>query len=265
VSIGDTLAEGRRQAGLTVAQVSDRTRIRETIIRGIEQDDFSACGGDFYARGHIRSVASVVGVDSAPLIREYDEAHGAPEAIRAAEVFQPSTPIRIKERRSLNWSVAMILALLVVVGYGVYHFVSAGSGGSSGKAVAAPPVATHSAKPKPTTTHSASPSPTPSNPSDVVIRLTAVEDCWVFLTNTAGGTIYSGVVPAGSTQSWKETQPVNLRLGNPAGVVLTVNGKKATPDTNQPVTLSLGPAQKVQISGSPAASTGSSPGASTAG
>jgi cytoskeletal protein RodZ len=252
VSIGDTLAEARRQAGLTVAQVSARTRIRETIIRGIEQNDFSACGGDFYARGHIRSVASVVGVDPAPLIREYDEAHGAPEAIRAAEVFEPSTPIRIKERRSLNWSVAMILALLVVVGYGVYHFVSAGSGGSGGKAVAAaPPTATHSAKPKPTPTATASPSPTTSTPGDVVIQLTAVEDCWVFLTNTAGTTIYSGVVPAGSTQSWKETQPVNLRLGNPAGVVLTVNGKKATPDTNQPVTLSLGPAQKVEVSGAP--------------
>jgi cytoskeletal protein RodZ len=262
VSIGDTLAEARRQAGLTVAQVSDRTRIRETIIRGIEQNDFSACGGDFYARGHIRSVASVVGVDPAPLIREYDEAHGAPEAIRAAEVFEPSTPIRIKERRSLNWSVAMILALLVVVGYGVYHFVSAGSGGS-GKAAAAPPAATHTATPKPAAT--TSPSPTVSTPTDVVIQLTAVEDCWVFLTSAAGNTIYSGVLPAGSTQSWKETQSVNLRLGNPAGVVLTVNGKKATPDTNQPVTLSLGPAQKVEVSGAPTPGTTGSTGTSSTG
>ncbi len=32
--IGETLAEARRQAGLTVTQVSERTRIRETIIRG---------------------------------------------------------------------------------------------------------------------------------------------------------------------------------------------------------------------------------------
>jgi cytoskeletal protein RodZ len=263
VSIGDTLAEARRQSGLTVTQVSDRTRVRETIIRGIEQNDFSACGGDFYARGHIRSIASVVGVDPAPLIREYDEAHGAPGAIRAADVFEPATPLRIKERRSLNWSVAMILALLVVVGYGVYHFVAAGSGGSSGQAAAVPPAATHSATPTPTRP-SAAPSPTASTPSDVVIQLSAVEDCWVFLTNAQGVTIYSGVVPAGSTQSWKESQAVNLRLGNPAGVVLTVNGKKETPDTSQPVTLSLGPAQKVQISGAPT-STGSNTGTGTSG
>ena len=262
MSIGDTLAEARRQSGLTVTQVSERTRIRETIIRGIEQNDFSACGGDFYARGHIRSIASVVGLDPAPLIQEYDEEHGPPAAIRAADVFEPAAPLRIKERRSLNWSVAMILALLVVVGYGVYHFVAAGSGGSGAKAVAVAPQATttHSAAPKPTRS-AASPAPTPSVPSDVVIQLTAVQDCWVFLTNDKGDTIYSGVVPAGSTQSWKETQAVNLRLGNPEGVVLEINGKKESTGTDQPVTLSLGPAQKVQISPSPAASAGLASGA----
>jgi Helix-turn-helix domain len=51
VSIGDALAEARRQAGLTVAEVSHRTGIRETIITAIEGDDYSACGGDSYARG----------------------------------------------------------------------------------------------------------------------------------------------------------------------------------------------------------------------
>ena len=80
MSIGDTLAEARRQAGLTITQVSRQTRIRESIIRAIEQGDFSSCGGDFYARGHIRSIADVVGADPVPLIREYDEEHGPPGA-----------------------------------------------------------------------------------------------------------------------------------------------------------------------------------------
>src|ERR1700739_4516091 len=87
VSIGDTLADARRRAGLTVAQVSRETRIRESIIRDIEQDHFSACGGDFYARGHIRSIAGVVGTDPGPLISAYDAEHGPPGAIRAADVF----------------------------------------------------------------------------------------------------------------------------------------------------------------------------------
>ena len=243
MSIGDTLAEARRQSGLTVTQVSERTRIRETIIRGIEQDDFSACGGDFYTRGHIRSVAAVVGTDPGPLIQEYDEAHGAPEAIRAADVFEPSTPLRIKERRSLNWSVAMIIALLVVIGYGrlppgVVVGLSRQAGRGRGAGRHAPSVR------RPVLAVPGGVAHRPAA-SEVVIQLTAVEDCWVYLTNGQGATIFSGVVPAGSTQTWKETQAVNLRLGNPAGIVLTVNGKKESPGTSQPVTLTLGPAQKV--------------------
>jgi Helix-turn-helix domain len=78
VRIGEALAGARRQADLTVAEVSERTRIRATIIRAIENDDYSACGGDFYARGHIRSIAKVVGTDPELLIHEYDTAHRAP-------------------------------------------------------------------------------------------------------------------------------------------------------------------------------------------
>src|SRR5215472_5470120 len=78
VPIGETLAEARHQAGLTVAEVSEQTRIRPTIIRAIEDDDYTSCGGDFYARGNIRDIARVVGIDAEPLIREYDAVHRAP-------------------------------------------------------------------------------------------------------------------------------------------------------------------------------------------
>jgi len=80
VNIGGALAEARTEAGLTITQVSERTRIRETIIRDIERGDYSACGGDYYARGHIRAIARVVGTDPVPLIDEYDAARRrAPE------------------------------------------------------------------------------------------------------------------------------------------------------------------------------------------
>jgi hypothetical protein len=79
VGIGGALAEARTEAGLTVTQVSERTRIREKIIRDIERDDYSACGGDYYARGHIRAIARVVGTDPVPLIEEYDAARMPPE------------------------------------------------------------------------------------------------------------------------------------------------------------------------------------------
>lgn len=51
VSIGEVLADARRRAGLNVTEVSQQTRIRETIIAGIQGDDYSACGGDFAPAG----------------------------------------------------------------------------------------------------------------------------------------------------------------------------------------------------------------------
>ena len=74
MSIGDVLAEARSRAGLSVAQVSWQTRIRQTLICDIERDDYSRCGGDFYARGHIRAIARAVGADPGPLIDTYDTA-----------------------------------------------------------------------------------------------------------------------------------------------------------------------------------------------
>jgi transcriptional regulator with XRE-family HTH domain len=248
VSIGDTLAEARRQAGLTVTQVSQRTCIRETIIRGIERGDYSACGGDFYARGHIRSIARAVGADPEPLVREYDQTQGGLQAITAAEVFEPATPIRIRERRRPNWSAAMVVALALLVGFVVYHLVP-----SSSKAAPASsgvtsqhlgtthnPTRNHQAHAKSTTVPVAQ-----TYANEVVIHLTATRNCWVQLTTTTGTHIYQGVVYAGSSMQWTEHQAVSLMLGNPGGVSLTVNGRNAVPaGSTNPVTLSLGPAPK---------------------
>ena len=250
MSIGDTLADARRQAGLTITQVSQRTCIRETIIRGIERGDFSACGGDFYARGHIRSIARAVGVDDEELIREYDAQHGAPQAIRAADVFEPATPIRIKERRRPNWSLAMILVLAVVAGYGIYHVVSSPGSHSASNTAASDidrsAAAHHHAH---QATAPATPSATPpvAQPQSVVISLTAIQDCWVEFTKPDGRFLTQAYIVGGSTKTWTFDRSVQMNIGNPGGIVLTVNGKKlgSPGSAGQPVTLSLGPGKPV--------------------
>ena len=76
----------------------------------------------------------------------------------------------------------------------------------------------------------------------MVIHLTANQDCWVLLTKRSDGSqIYMGVVPAGSSMTWTEKQAVDVRLGNPPGVVLTVDGKRQSTNVNNPETLSFSP------------------------
>jgi cytoskeletal protein RodZ len=243
VSVGDALAQARSQAGLTITQVSQQTCIRETIIRGIERGDFSACGGDFYARGHIRSIARVVGLDPEELVREYDAIHGAPHAITAADVFEPSTPIRLKERRSANWSVVMVIVLAVVLGYGVFRLIDHGASAPRPVAAAGGGHAKSSKSP------AARPSPTPSavHHRRLTIRLTAVQDCWVQFTKPHGQLLFQAYVLSGSTRTWHFKHAVSMQIGNPGGIVLTVNGKDlGRPGTyGQPVTLNFGPDEKL--------------------
>jgi cytoskeletal protein RodZ len=218
--------------------VSQQTRIRETIIKAIEQGDFSPCGGDFYARGHIRSIAGVVGTDPVPLVREYDEEHGPPGGMRAAEIFEPATPIKIREPRRFGLGKVLAVALLAVIGYAAYYLVSTHTGNHPPTAAATLPPVT-----RPTTQPSATPTtaPTPQGPPESVIRLTAVQDCWVGLKNGAGHYVFEGIVPAGHTKVWRELRPVNMVLGNPLGVRLSVNGKVQGTHTIHVLTLTIRP------------------------
>jgi cytoskeletal protein RodZ len=234
VSIGDTLADARRQGGLTVTQVSQQTRIRETIIKAIEQGDFSPCGGDFYARGHIRSIASVVGTDPAPLIREYDDEHGPPGGMRAADIFEPATPIKIREPRRFGFGKVLAVVLLGVIGFAAYYLVSTHTGNNQPTAQTTLPPA---AKP----THTAiTPATTPA-PSLAVIRLSARQDCWVSVTSPSGKQLFQGVILAGHGRTWREKKPVLMVIGNPPGVKLTVNGKIQRMSPNQVAHLTIRP------------------------
>jgi cytoskeletal protein RodZ len=252
VGIGDTLADARRQAGLTITQVSQQTRIRESIIRAIEQGDFSSCGGDFYARGHIRSIASVVGVDPAPLIREYDEEHGPPAAMRASQVFEPATPIRIREPRRFGIGKIAVVVLLAAIGFGVYHLVSDHYNRNDARATATlrpNPVTTPTTHPTahPTAhpTHTTQPvTHKPTHP-EAVISVIAVQNCWVMLTDAAGKQLYQGTIQAGNSMTWREPHQVSMVIGNPKGITLTVNGKaQSSTHTTQVLTLSINPESK---------------------
>ena len=98
----------------------------------------------------------------------------------------------------------------------------------------------------------ATPTPTPSPVAThashtVVIRLTAIEDCWVEFTTSAGHYLSQDYVVGGSTKTWTFHHAVTMQIGNPGGILLTVNGRNlGRPGSpGQPVTLSFGPGTKL--------------------
>jgi cytoskeletal protein RodZ len=160
VGIGAALAEARGQAGLSVTEVSEQTRIRETIIRGIEADDYSACGGDFYARANIRSIAKAVGADPEPLIHEYDEVYRAPGVLSAVSLDELFTSAEAAEQRRRNWTPVLALGLLVMLGIAGYVFFSGSPHAARTPSAAASHEVTHAATSS-TPGHPATVAPTP--------------------------------------------------------------------------------------------------------
>jgi cytoskeletal protein RodZ len=231
VSIGETLAREREQAGLTLTQVSKQTRIRESVIRAMEHDDFSTCGGNFYARGHIRSISRVIGIDPEPLVQEFDDAHdGPPMPLSALTAFEPERPVAFRERRSPNWSAAMALALALVV---VYAIVQVVNGAGDGERRSAQQVAGTPAAPGPATT-SATPSTAPPKRDDPVavaprdeveLQVKARSTTWVNVRGDKGKQLFSGLIREGQSREWKDPKKLSILIGNGGGLRLTVNGE----------------------------------------
>ncbi len=73
MSAGQSIARARAAAGMSLEQLSDATKMRASIIAAMEADDFSLCGGPIYARGQLRMMAPILGLDPQALVEEFDQ------------------------------------------------------------------------------------------------------------------------------------------------------------------------------------------------
>ncbi|MEV6195862.1 RodZ domain-containing protein [Streptomyces sp. NPDC051920] len=234
-SIGRALQKARIEAHLTVDDVSNATRVRITIIHAIEQNDFAPCGGDVYARGHIRTLARAVRLDPAPLLAQYDAEHGGrPAPTPAAPLFEAE---RIRpERRGPNWTAAMVAAIVAVIGFVGFTMVKGGGADDDSKTQVAegstPTV--KKATPSPTATKPADPKPEPSDsaiaaaPQDkVTVQVSAADGrSWISAKDHNGRMLFDGLLKQGESKTFQDSSKINLILGDAGAIQLFVNGKK---------------------------------------
>ncbi|WP_328479379.1 DUF4115 domain-containing protein [Streptomyces sp. NBC_00377] len=238
-SIGRALRQARIAAGLTVDDVSTATRVRIAIVRAIESDDFTPCGGDVYARGHIRTLARAVHLDPAPLIERYDDTHGGrPAPTPAAPLFEAE---RIRpERRGPNWTAAMVAAIVAVVGFVGFTAFTGGDDGGSKDQVAdgATPTTGKTASPTTKTGKPADKTPEPSDsaiaaaPQDkVTVQVVAADGrSWISAKDHNGRLLFDDLLKKGDSETFQDSEKINLVLGDAGAIDLYVNGKKINDD-----------------------------------
>jgi len=196
MTIGQTIAAARHVQGLSVDDLSDKTRIRPALLKSIEADDFAACGGDTYARGHIRSIATALGLDGAVLLDQFGAQGGTPT--RVAPSIEPiEQPTRIMESASRTdglrqlagslgkqdargsgiWLVAGAAIGIALLGAGLFYFFSQRGSTATNTLPSASPSMSVSVTPTPTPSVSPSASDsTSASPSDIPATTAAVTD-----------------------------------------------------------------------------------------
>jgi len=142
---GELLAEAREGAGLSLATVSERTKIPVPQLQIIERDEYHRLSGPLYVKSFLRAYAEAVDLDVGMILDLYNRSNseGAPGAGGGrAEVWESETVtitrVGVDWGRLLAWGAG---GAVVVVGAWLLIRLLSGGGGRPATQPAAEPAA----------------------------------------------------------------------------------------------------------------------------
>jgi cytoskeletal protein RodZ len=224
MSLGALIAKSRTAAHLSVEQLSKLTNIPTIVLRDIENDNFAKCGGETYARGHLRNIAAKVGVDERIFLELFEQEVTAPTKPIRELLNENNVVMAYQEPKRISWkllAIGSVATLLLFAGAQII-FSNINSNNEPEEMVASSVAPTNPAS------ETAAPS-SPTSPEvigGVSVELVASRGAtWLYATDGIGQVLFSGQVSQGERKSFSEATQVNLRVGNAGGVDISVNGK----------------------------------------
>lgn len=251
-TLGEELKQRREARGITLADISESTRIGTRFLKAIESDNYSVLPGGIFTRSFIRAYARQVGMDEDEALALYQkEVTGQPEE----PVDQPpEQPTPIPDSVSRRWrTAAIVLSILVVAGLIAVAIIrltgTEPDGSADGSVRPSPSPSRVDEKNKPRSAE-AGPSPSPSGQSgaqptattpsqpvkDDLIAVTleaATGNCWLRYTIDNGASITINLMPGETRALPPARDRILLLIGNRPALKLKINGRPASfpPDT----------------------------------
>jgi cytoskeletal protein RodZ len=234
MTLGSLIVKAREGAALSIEDLAGATSIRPSLLREIESNDFSRCGGQTYARGHIRNIAKRLDADEAEFLRMYEEEQSIEKRTMHDLLVENNIMSKPTTKRKISWKslVVISIASLGIAGVAQIVISNISSVDKVGVDIA---LAADITTPQPTASASvsASATPTPSEQSSFstgtgvkVVINAARAKIWIFVSDAAGRTLFSGQMSMGASQVFTSDNRLDLKVGNAGGVDLEVNGKK---------------------------------------
>jgi cytoskeletal protein RodZ len=227
MSLGSLITQARKSAGLSIEDLSASTNIRGALLKEMESDNFANCGGETYARGHIRNLATKLDVDPLIFIAAFEEEQMHMDRSMKDLLVENSVMRQPEEPRKVSWKVLATISVSSLCLIGLAQIVI-----SNSSSVDIPePISTVSASATPSTSATATET-TPTEEATVstgtgveLVVYAARGKSWLFVSDAKGRTLFSGQIARGTTKTFSTEISLNVKVGNAGGVDLTVNGK----------------------------------------
>ena len=232
MSLGSMITKARKDAGLSIDDLSAATNIRGTLLREMESNNFSQCGGETYARGHLRNIAIKLNVDPQDFLTAFEDEQMHVDRTMQDLLVENNVMREPKEARKVSWKVLVTISVASLFVAGLAQIIVSNDS-SPDIPVAleetATPTESPEATPVPTATEEVTPTEeaTVSTGQGVEVVINAVRaKSWLFVSDSSGRVLFSGQIAKGATKTFTTDAQLNLKIGNAGGVDLSVNGKK---------------------------------------
>jgi cytoskeletal protein RodZ len=224
MNLGEVLQSARTAAGLSIDDLASITSIRAGLISKMESNDFSDCGGDIYARGHLRNLAPKLGLDANQLVEIYNEEHSI-ESRSINEMLAENSITRVPhEKKNISWKVPAAFSLGILLILGVAQIIYSNLNSSNPTSAAPVESSTPSTSPSAEPTPSASSTEVPAT-GGVTLSITAARGNSLIDIVVDGEHVDKGSIFQGESKSFEATTSISVYFSNPAGLDVTVNGE----------------------------------------
>ena len=234
--LGEFLRAARESAGLSIDELAESTSIRAGLIREIEKNNFVHCGGDTYARGHLRNIAPKISVDAQTLIDLYMKEHST-EARTIHDMLVENNVTKLpSERKTLSWKPLAIASIVILAAIAAGQIIISNSSTMVTPTVTEPPT-------PPAEIPSAQPTPTgqstgaPAADGQMNLTIAATRGNSNIDVVVDGKHLFKGPIFKGDSKSFSAPTSISIYLGSAGDLDLTLNGTALAPlgERNQEV------------------------------
>lgn len=226
MNLGEVLNSARTSARISLDDLASITSIRQGLLSEMEKNNFTHCGGDIYARGHLRNIAPHIGLEPQQLIDLYNAEHSS-ESRSINELLVENNVARVPhEKKNISWKVPAAFSIMIVIVLAVIQIVVTNVNSDS----PSKPSVVASASPAPSASATVSPEATTSPTSGgVEMSITASRGNSSIDIVVDGEHVAKGSIFQGETKSFSATTSISIYFSNPAGLDVTVNGELLAP------------------------------------